>query len=213
MKTTRQRLSLAVLAFCALSAGCVTSTSSTVAKYTPLPRQVRVAVLSFENRTKYGARQLSDAAAEILVSELSRSGSFILIERNRLEDVLRELEFQMSDLADSESSAKVGRILNCQYLMTGVVSNFGVKTEGRDMLVAKKKIQTAQSEVDIRIVDVETAQIVYSAYGKGVAEKVVESTLGLGGTGGYDETLAGESLRAAISEAVRRQIEFFRARP
>lgn len=212
MKGTRIPIPVVVfLALVGLS-GCVTSSTSMVQDYAVLPDQVRVAVIDFENKTKYGERRLADSAAEILVSEMSRSGNFILIERKRLEDVLKELEFQMSDLTDGENTAQIGNILNCEYLVYGVVSNFGVKTEGRDLLVAKRKIQTAQAEVDIKIVDVETAEIVYSAYGKGTAQKSIGSALGLGGTGGYDETLAGDCLRAAISEAVQRQVEFFKRR-
>jgi curli biogenesis system outer membrane secretion channel CsgG len=180
--------------------------------YQRLSEQVRVAVIDFENKTKYGARRLSDAAAEILVSELSRSGNFIIVERDRLDEVLAELEFQLSDLSEGENSAEVGKILNVEYLITGVISNFGVKTEGRDMLIAKKKIQTATAEVDLKLIDVETAQIVYSAYGRGEAQKSIGSAFGVGGSGGYDETLAGDSLRAAIAEAVKRKIEFFSTR-
>ena len=62
------------------------------------------------------------------------------------------------------------------------------------------------------MIDVSTAQIVYSAYGKGVVTRSVGSAFGLGGSGGYDETMAGECLRAAIGEAVERQIEFFASR-
>jgi len=204
-------LSLLVLTALTL-ASCVSTTMSGVDEYERLPEQVRVAVIDFENKTKYGARRLSDAAAEILISELSRSGNFIIVERNRLDEVLKELEFQLSDLSEGENSAQVGRILNVEYLITGVISNFGVKTEGRDMLIAKKKIQTATAEVDLKLIDVETAQIVYSAYGRGEAEKSIGSAFGVGGTGGYDETLAGDSLRAAIAEAVKRGTEFFSAR-
>jgi len=204
-------LSLLVLTALTL-ASCVSTTMSGVDEYERLPEQVRVAVIDFENKTKYGARRLSDAAAEILISELSRSGNFIIVERNRLDEVLKELEFQLSDLSEGENSAQVGRILNVEYLITGVISNFGVKTEGRDMLIAKKKIQTATAEVDLKLIDVETAQIVYSAYGRGEAEKSIGSAFGVGGTGGYDETLAGDSLRAAIAEAVKRGTDFFSAR-
>lgn len=202
---------LPLLVLAALTA-CVSTTMSGVDEYERLPEQVRVAVIDFENKTKYGARRLSDAAAEILISELSRSGNYLIVERNRLDEVLKELEFQLSDLSEGANSAQVGKILNVEYLITGVISNFGVKTEGRDMLIAKKKIQTATAEVDLKLIDVETAQIVYSAYGRGEAQKSISTAFGVGGTGGYDETLAGDSLRAAIAEAVKRGTEFFSVR-
>ena len=213
---TRKVLRLGVIFLLVLGAlgltSCISMSVSGGDDYQRLPEQIRVAVIDFENKTKYGARRLSDAAAEILVSELSRSGNFIIVERDRLDAVLSELEFQLSDLSEGENSAEVGKILNVEYLITGVISNFGVKTEGKDMLIAKKKIQTATAEVDLKLISVETAQIVYSAYGRGEAQKSIGSAFGVGGSGGYDETLAGDSLRAAIAEAVKRKIEFFSTR-
>jgi len=189
---------------------CITSSSTMIVEYEKLNKQIRVAIIDFKNTTKYGARRLSDSAVQILVSELSRSGNFIIIEREKLDAVLKELEFQLSDLSQEGNAAEVGKILNCEYLISGGISNFGVKTEGRDLLIAKQKIQTVKVEVDLKLIDVETAQIVYSAFGKGETEKVIGSALGIGGSGGYDETLAGECLRAAISQAVEKKIKFFK---
>jgi len=195
-----------------LCMGCIMTSTSTVESYPTVSKQIRVAVLDFENKTKYGARSLADSAAEILVSEMSQSGAFIIVERKKLDAILQEMELQLSDLTEGDRTSEVGKLLNCEYLLSGVVSNFGLKTEGHDVLLAKQKTQTAQAEVDIKVMSVETAEIVFSGYGRGVATKKISSAFGMGGTGGYDETLAGECLRAAISDAVRRQIEFFRSR-
>jgi len=190
---------------------CVTTKSSRVVEYEFLAKQVAVGILAVENKTKYGQRRLADSAADILVSELSRSGNFILIERDKIDEILTELELQISDLTDNSQSAEIGKILNCQYFLTGVISNFGVKTEGQDMIIVQKKIQSVVVEVDIRVIDVETAQIVYSAYGRGEASKTIDNVLGVGGTGGYDESLAVDGLRAALSEAVKRIIGYFKS--
>ncbi len=112
------------------------------------------------------------------------------------------MELQVSDLTDNATAAQVGRILNCTYIITGTISNFGVKTEGVDLILAKQKIQSVKVEVDIQLIKVETAQIVYSAYGDASAQKTISSAVGVGGSGGYDESLAGECLRAALGKAV-----------
>ncbi len=200
---------LALLGSCASVNTKVTAVDS----YQRLGRQVAVAVLDVANRTKYGARNLSDSAAEILTSELLRSGDFVVIERQRLDEILKEMQIQLSDLSDSGTAVQVGKLLNCKYLLTGTISNFGVKTEGVDLVVSKKKKQTVKVEVDIRMINVESAQVVYSAYGRGEATKTVSSSLGIGGTGGYDETLAGECMRGALGNAVQALIGFLAANP
>ncbi len=178
-------------------------------KYRRLPEQHNIGVIDFTNKTKYGARRLSDSAFEILTTELSRSGNFIVVERARMDKILEEMKLQLSGVTSGENAAELGKILNCEYLIVGSVSNFGVTTEGKDFIIAQQKIQKVKAEVDLRIIKVETGAIIYSAYGKGEIEKKISSNFGMGGTGGYDETLAGESLRIAIKHSVHDLIDYF----
>ena len=178
-------------------------------KYTRLPQRYNIGILEFNNKTKYGARRLSDSALEILTTELSRSGNFIVVERARMDKILEEMKLQLSGVTTGENAAEIGKILNCEYLLVGSVSNFGVTTEGKDFIIAQQKIQKVKAEVDIRIIEVETGAIIYSAYGKGEIEKKISSNFGMGGIGGYDETLAGECLRIAINKSVHDLIEYF----
>ncbi len=69
----------AVCLFLCISCASVQTTVTKVDTYDRLKAQVSVAVMDVMNKTKYGARNLSDAAAEILTSELSRSRNFILV--------------------------------------------------------------------------------------------------------------------------------------
>jgi curli biogenesis system outer membrane secretion channel CsgG len=195
-----------------LISSCVTTKTTKVVEYnTRLDNQLTVAVIEVKNKTKYGERRLSDSAADILVTEMSRSRSFILVEREKIDQILEELEFQMSDLSDDTTAAQLGKMLNCQYMISGAITNFGVKTEGKDLIIAQQKIQKVNVEVDLKIIEVETAQIVYSAYGQGTAEKAVDNVLGMGGSASYDESLAGDGLRAAISQAVIDMVDFFKS--
>ena len=72
MRTIRILISILVLLIVVGLSSCVTGTTSRIEDYAVLQDQVRVAVLDFENKTKYGERRLADSAAEILVSEMSR---------------------------------------------------------------------------------------------------------------------------------------------
>lgn len=189
---------------------CVTtSTVVEEKKYARLPEKYNIGIIEFNNKTKYGARRLSDSALEILTTELSRSGNFIVVERARMDKILEEMKLQLSGVTTGENAAEIGKILNCKYLLVGSVSNFGVTTEGKDFIIVQQKIQKVKAEVDIRIIEVETGAIIYSAYGKGEIEKKISSNFGMGGTGGYDETLAGESLRIAIKQSVHDLIDYF----
>jgi len=56
-------------------------------------RKVRIAVLSFEDQTRtswWQPDKLGNAAADVFTTELLRTGKFSVIERQRLNDILKE---------------------------------------------------------------------------------------------------------------------------
>jgi len=161
--------------------------------------RLRVAVVEFENKTTYGQR-LGTAAADILVTELSRTDRFILIERAKLDRLLAEQKLGVTGVVDPDTAAKMGRVLGAAAIVTGAVSQFGVHSEGSDMLITESKKQIAECTVDVRVVNVETSQILYAESGKGVATTSTGTFLGLGSRSSYNESLEGDSLRASITK-------------
>ena len=158
----------------------------------------RIAVVAFDNKTPYGQRELGNSASDILVTELQKTNQFILIEREKVQQILDEQRFQASDLVEPMTVAKVGRLLGASAIVTGAVTQFGQKEEGVEAIVYQRRTQIAECTVDLRIVDVATGEILVADSGRGEAEQTVQGTLGLGGRSSYDSTLAGEALRAAI---------------
>jgi len=159
--------------------------------------RLRVAVIDFENKTTYGTR-LGSASADILVTELAKTDRFILIERAKLDKLLGEQKLGLTGIIDPDTAAKMGRMLGAAAIVTGAVSEFGVKTRGGDYLLYESKKQIAEAVVDVRIVDAETGQILHAESGKGIAESGSGSVLGMGTKSSYDEALEGKALRAAI---------------
>lgn len=167
----------------------------------------RLAVVAFDNKTPYGQRELGNSASDILVTELQKTGQFILIEREKVQHVLDEQRFQASDLVEPMTVAKVGRLLGASAIATGSVTQFGQKEEGVEAIVYQRRTQRAECTVDLRIVDVATGEILVAESGRGEAEQTVQGTLGLGGRSSYDSTLAGEALRAAIFKFTRNIVD------
>jgi hypothetical protein len=67
---------------------------------------------------------------------------------------------------------------------------------------SRTKKQTAYARVSVRLVDVNTAQIVYSEEGEGEAYSEAETVLGVGSTAEYDATLNDKVISAAIAKLV-----------
>lgn len=169
---------------------------STVQSYRGPKR--RIAVIDFQNKTPYGQRELGDSATDIIVTELQKTGQFILVEREKVQALLDEQRFSNSEAAEPVTAAKIGRLLGASAVVTGSVSQFGQKEEGVDCLFYQRRSQIAEATVDIRMVDVSTGEILVADSGRGVADQTIEGTMGFGGRSSYDSTLAGEALRAAI---------------
>jgi curli biogenesis system outer membrane secretion channel CsgG len=192
-------------------AGCVSQQATAPTPEPVLAEKVvgprlRIAVVEFENKTVYGSR-LGTAASDILVTELAKTGRFILIERQKLEKVMAEQKLGITGAVDPDTAAKMGKVLGAAAIVSGAVSQFGVKTEGSDALIMESKRQVAEAVVDIRIIDAETAQILYAESGKGTAITSTGSFLGLGSRSSYDEALEGKALRAAITGFVNNVVK------
>lgn len=173
-----------------------TETEKVESKYTGPKR--RIGVVEFENKTVYGQGRLGTAASDILITELVKSGKFIVVDREKLNKVMEEQKFQMSGVVDPATASQIGKVLGLEAIVVGAVSQFGVRTEGSDYLIKQNKQQIAEVTVDIRIIDTETGQVTLADSGKGVTKKKWGSFLGMGTKGGYDESMEGDALRAAI---------------
>jgi curli biogenesis system outer membrane secretion channel CsgG len=162
--------------------------------------KLRVGIVDFVNKSSYGAGRLGTSASDILTTELFKTGAFILVERDRLKQVLGEQALGQSGVVNAETAAQAGKVLGLNALVTGSISQFGVSTAGADYGVYKQKVQTAKCAVDVRVVDASTGQLLFADSGKGEFERKAQEVLGLGTRAGYDETLGQEALRSAITK-------------
>jgi curli biogenesis system outer membrane secretion channel CsgG len=64
--------------------------------------------------------------------------------------------------------------------------------------VGKQKTQRARARVVLRLVDPKTGQLFYTQEGSGEADLSSSSTFGFGGATGFDSTLEGKAIDAAI---------------
>src|SRR6185503_10934761 len=94
----------------------------------------------------------SDAAviSDILRSELVRTGAFKVLERSNMEKLLAEHSFQQTGCTTEECAIKLGKMLNVQQMIVGSAG----------------KLLSAYI-VNIRVVNVQTGEIVYSDEARG----------------------------------------------
>jgi curli biogenesis system outer membrane secretion channel CsgG len=159
----------------------------------------RAAILSIVNRTTYGQERIGSAVKDMLTTEISKTGCFALVEREQLDKVLAEQALGQTGAIDSSSVPKVGKLLGAEFLLFGSVTQFGVRTEASENLFGDSKTQFADAAVDIKMMNVETGEIVLSLTGTGHAKRKYTSVLGMGSSGGYDEALESQALRSSLA--------------
>ena len=98
--------------------------SSAAAAATVEERQIAIAVLDFEPEGpafKVTAKHVTD----LLIARLSTHPNLILVERQRLGEVLSELELGISGTVRPDTAAKIGRLIGAKALVTGRVFSSG----------------------------------------------------------------------------------------
>lgn len=106
-----------------------------------------VAVLRFDNNTGDAQYEnLGRAFSTMMTTDLSVVEEIRLVERERLEELLAELQFQQSPYVDPASAQTVGMMVGAEYVVTGAFA--AVDPEMR---------------LDTRIVRVETSEILKAA--------------------------------------------------
>lgn len=145
--------------------------------------KIRIAVLDFNTDPVHGTwrygwsyNNLATTAADTLTHELVRTGSFSVIERNRLDEVLREQDLGASGAVDASTAARLGKVLGVQLVVIGTVMEFGIDEKGgRIPQVGRWKwgrgvgaeLVTGKTRLGARLVDTTTAEILGSWEGDG----------------------------------------------
>ena len=171
----------------------------------------KVAIARFTNETRTGQSffldkdndRIGKAAVDILSKKLMDTDKFILLERADLDKIQKELK--MADLEPYKNAA--------DYLIVGSITEYGYKTTSDTGVFSRVRTQTAYAKVYIRLIDIHTGQIIYSTNGAGEASSQAQTTMGVGSTAGYDETLGDKAIDAAITQTASNIIETLLDRP
>ncbi|MEE4311269.1 MAG: CsgG/HfaB family protein [candidate division KSB1 bacterium] len=87
-----------------------------------------VAVMDFANESLYGSDRIGSAVADMLVTMLMRSGRFIVLERQLIQEILQEQALGQSGIITEETAPDVGSLLGVQTLITGTITEADEET-------------------------------------------------------------------------------------
>lgn len=228
MKFGRFLISCAAALALAMPALAQTKTSTKAAK-AALPR---VAILKFPTAPgawsgwRHGGwgneeGRIADVLQDLFVTEMvsQGKGKLRMIERERINEIRGELNFQQSGEVDTATVQKVGKLLGVKYMITGKITRFAYKDSSikggwlAGALVAKVAGHGIASgaasstdigrasftgRLDVRMIEVETGEILVTAKDEG---KVTDTSVMVGGTGReieYDQELVNKVFEPVV---------------
>jgi curli biogenesis system outer membrane secretion channel CsgG len=192
--------------FFVVVAVAASSTAALAAPAPPPQDKVRVAVIGFENNSTwtYWGDNLGYAAADELVTQLFQTGKFSVVERTQINAILSEQDFGQSGRVNSAQAADIGRILGVQVMITGSITKFSIDTKGGGIGGFGAEYSEAESMLDVRLIDVNTAEILFADEGMGKKRLGGFRVGGVSAYQDYDVGLAQEALRPAVEEIVEK---------
>jgi len=201
----------------------------------------RVAVMDFDfaavqNSVSaiFGTNQdVGKGISDLMVTQLVKDGVYSVIERKAIDKIVTEQNFSNSDRANSDTAAKIGRILGVDAIIIGSITQFGRDDQSHSVAgsaiggiagryglggVGTHKAK-AVVVINARMVDTNTGEILAAVDGKGQSTRSGTSLLGGGGSsnggggGSYDmgssnfgATILGEATSQAVGD-VSKQLE------
>lgn len=136
-------------------------------------------------------------------AELSRR--FSVIEREKLEMVLKEQGLATSGAVDPQSAARVGRILGVKYIVTGGIDKFSInKTSGGTRMLGGLggNMVSAEAVISMRFIDSTTAERVLALSAEGDVRKGGGMFRGTGLSRDAEWGIASEAIEKASAEIV-----------
>jgi curli biogenesis system outer membrane secretion channel CsgG len=159
-----------------------------IASSTALAAKPRVAVIEFKDKTQhYSWYRAGEAAQDMLVTELVKSGKYRVIEREQLAAIMQEKNLSLSGEIDPKTAVKAGKLLGVEYIVTGALTELGVADRGArvpgvfgipSVRVGSQKMDAA---IDARMINTTTGEIVWADSAK---ESTSDAQVFVAGAGG-----------------------------
>ncbi len=177
----------------------------TIAQTTNRPR---IAVLDFDytpDAAPYLQWYYGGSAAgvsDVLVDRLVNGGQYTVIERSQIDAILAEQNLGASGRVDASTAAQIGRILGVESVVIGSITKFNYDVKNRGVRVFgignRREIVEAEVQINVRMVNTSTAEIIRTAEGNGQAS---DSASSVSVVGVFGQDSDPDNVRQVLSEA------------
>lgn len=140
--------------------------------------KVRIAIWDFENNSEHHwwfSDQLGPAARNQIDTAFGQSSTlskhFSVVERDKLDLVMKEQGLGTTGALDQQTAAKVGQVLGIRYILTGAIDKFSINTTKGGIGGFGAAQTKAEAEINIRLIDTTTAERIATVSGEADVKK------------------------------------------
>ena len=197
-----KKLVLLLLIVCV---GCQSVSNTRLVRVREYPHSKRfiIAITDFENTSgdpsndKY-IRGLGD----ILIQELTSYGRFRIVERERLNQVLEELDLELSGLVTSEQRKEIGQILGADALLFAGLKTITTEEKKTSAVIAYRMKRRTDVQLWARLVHTETGEILSSSTANAYLKQTRSVAFGVVKAGEFTEEEI--AIQRAIEVAIKK---------
>jgi curli biogenesis system outer membrane secretion channel CsgG len=171
--------------------------------------KIRIAIWDFENnaeRSWWFYDDMGPAARNHIDTAFSEdpmlSARFSVIEREKLDMVLKEQGLATSGALDQQTAAKVGQILGIKYILTGGIDKFAINTTKGGFGGIGGSYTKAEASINMRFIDTTTAERLVSLSADGDVKKGGGMFKGAALSRDAEWGIASEAIEKASQEVV-----------
>jgi len=175
----------------------------------------------------FGTQQnIGKGIQAMLVTRVQKDGKVILVDRSRIDEVMKQQDFNSSNRVKQGTGGRVGRILGADAMLTGDivifgrddkskgVSGGGILPKGFGGIKIGKKEEKAVVAIDYKLIDAESSEIIDAGEARGESVRKSSMVGGLGGLWGrgggggevdmgssnFAETIIGEATMDCVNK-------------
>jgi len=171
--------------------------------------RIRIALWEIENNAERSWAfwsEMGPAARNILDTEFSQnaalSSKFVIVERDKLNLVMKEQGLATSGALSPQTAAKVGALLGVKYIVVGGIDKFAINNTGGRVRGFGGTLQQATATVNLRFVDTTTGERVVAMTGDAEVRKGGGFVPGAVGGRENQWGIASETIEKAAKAAV-----------
>ncbi|MBM7622828.1 CsgG/HfaB family protein [Sporohalobacter salinus] len=184
---------------------------TSINSYPTIAKEQLVAVMKFEEGDLkwkwFREDEILNGITQQVTDRLVEIDGIRVVERSRIDEVIKEQNFGQSGRLDNSSVAKLGKVLGVDFLIVGTLTRMEIK-EKEGISVGPFNMSGTEAKVALsgRIVDVETAEIKESFKGEGKASDTsisISDLRGLSfGSESFSDSVLGKSIEKTVNKFV-----------